>query len=200
MEEDTFDKVNKDFKLIKILEEIKEESIKKYHEWTDQCSGKKDGFRNNKIRNISYEFASFIAGLESKIQKLYGLGFENEYNYKQRESLKYLKNDIVDIIFPNNREACRNREEYQNNMRKASKLADSLEDFFMLAYSLGKGSQNLNDENFNMDETCFNEYIRNCSDRLHAAYEKGSRELIAMLQLAINSPEAMKEFKERGML
>lgn len=196
----TFNDVNNEYKIIDILENIKEESIKKYHEWTDECSGRKNGFVNDKIRNISHEFASFIAGLESKIQSLYGLGFNNEYDFKHRESLRKLKNNIVDIIYPNNREICKNREEYQNNMRKASKLANSLEDFFLLAYSLGRGSKNLDDENFNMNETCFEEYMHNCDQRLHASYEKGSRELILMLQLALNSPEAMKEFKDRGML
>ena len=138
----TFNDVNNEYKIIDILENIKEESIKKYHEWTDECSGRKNGFVNDKIRNISHEFASFIAGLESKIQSLYGLGFNNEYDFKHRESLRKLKNNIVDIIYPNNREICKNREEYQNNMRKASKLANSLEDFFLLAYSLGRGSKN----------------------------------------------------------
>ena len=197
---DTFDKVDNNYRIINILENIKEISIDKYHEWTDKCSGRKSGFENEHIRNISHEFASFVAGLETKIQQLYGLGFENEFNYKHKFSLKKLKNNIVDIIFPTNREACRNREEYQNNMRKASKLADSLEDFFMLAYSLGKSSQISINEMCDMDETCFNEYMKNCDRRLQRAYDEGSRELIAMLNLAVSSPEAMKEFKERGML
>ena len=199
--DDTFDKINNNvYKIINILETIKEKSIDVYHEWTDRCSGKKNSSQNDKIRNISYEFASFIAGLESKIQLLYGFGYENEHNYKHRESLKKLKNNIVDAVFPVDREKCKTREEYQNNMRKAGKFADLLERFFMIAYDLGKGYQNLANSDFDMNETCFKEYMYNCDQRLQTAYNKGSRELLAMLQLAISSPEAMQEFKERGML
>ncbi len=197
---DSFDKVDNDYRIINILENIKNISIEKYHEWTNECSGAKTSITNDKIRNISYEFASFIAGLETKINQLYGLGCETEYNYKHKLSLKHLKNKIVDIILPNNREHCKNREEYQINMKKASKLADSLEDFFMLAYSLGKSSQIIMDEKCNIDEKCFKEYMENCHQRLQRAYDEGSKGLIMMLQLAMSSPEAMKEFKDRGML
>lgn len=197
---DSFDKVDDNYKIIRILEKIKEKSIKKYHEWIDECSGRNYAGRNDKIRNISYEFASFISGLESEINS-YGTNHLCIGDYKNSESLRHLKNDIVDVIYPLNKERCRSREEYQNNLRKAGKLADMLEDFFMLAYSLGKGSQYLdNKKETEMDETCFNEYMEDCRRKLEIAYNNGSRELMFMLQLAINSPEAMKEFKERGML
>ena len=199
--DDSFDKINiNSYRIIKILETIKEKSIDTYHVWTDRCSGRNTGFQNDKIRNISHEFASFIAGIESKIQLLCGLGYEHEHNYKHRESLKKLKNDIVDVVFPVDMKKCKTREEYQNNLRKAGKLANMLEDFFMLAYNLGKGYHNLEKLDFDIDETCFKEYMYNCDQRLQTAYNKGSRELLAMLQLAISSPEAMQEFKERGML
>lgn len=184
--EENFKDIDNRYKFINLLDQIYERSREEFNNWCSRYSGLNDAASNNYNKKISYEFASFLAELKNEI-KYHGLYILNPKDYENQQSLKKIKNDIVDIVYPQDHR-CRNREEYEERNRNCRKLADSLEDFFILAYTLGKESQKLEYKSGETNEV-FDETMKLCHDKLLKSYNEGSRALAFLLSAYVNHPE-----------
>lgn len=111
--------------------------------------------------------------------------------FEYQNKIKEVKNKVVDIFCP---VTDRGRREYHENMRKAGKLADLIENLLKNAYLDGLNSRLLSDtaEIGKVEQKYIDDDRKYISRKLQESYNAGSNMLMMAMAAALNGNEYCK--------